>query len=98
MKETWFQVCAGILIVAGGCQSTELPEVVPQQTAQQSVTVDPANIFIGEYLEIDQKVAGSLQADDANLFTGDDHSPDHSPSYQVPAGPPGSTYVDWDNL
>lgn len=54
------------------------------------------NTFITDSIQIDQKTPGSLNPEDANLFSGADPA-DGTPSYNVPAGGPGS-YIDWQNL
>jgi hypothetical protein len=87
----------GLALAAGACGANREDQPAVEERAAAVVNNGALNTFISGYLEVDQKVAGSLQADDANLFLGADPA-DGSPSFQVPAGPAGSTYVDWNDL
>jgi hypothetical protein len=53
--------------------------------------------FITSFLQVDQQTPGGLAPDDANLFLGPDPA-DGTPSENVPAGPAGATYIDWQDL
>lgn len=64
---------------------------------EQRLTAAPTlNTFINSSLEIDQTSPGSLQPQDANLFTGNDPA-DGTASNQAPGGGPAS-WIDWNDL
>lgn len=66
-------------------------------TVEQRLTnAQTLNTFINSSLEIDQVTPGSLQPQDANLFTGNDPA-DGTASKQAPTGGPGS-WIDWNDL
>jgi hypothetical protein len=80
--------CAG-LFACGDNEPARNPE-----TAGGVSGIVTLNTFITDFIEIDQQHAGTLDPNDANLFTGADRA-DGSPSYQVPGNGP---FIDWDDL
>lgn len=86
-----------VLVVSSIAGAMSMSSMASQRTvASPSRVTTTLNTFISDSIQIDQVTPGTLNPEDANLFTGPDPA-DGTPSYNIPAGGPGS-YIDWHNL